>query len=88
MGAHGGLGTLLHPARVWSAGEVLRRPCPVPAAPGVYGWYFKELPYPIDTRGCVALADLTLLYVGIAPKGRVDHRVVAGWSFSWSFHRP
>jgi hypothetical protein len=68
MGAHGGLGTLLHPVRVWSAGEVLRRPCPVPAAPGVYGWYFKELPYPIDTRGCVALADLTLLYVGIAPK--------------------
>jgi hypothetical protein len=55
-------------ARVWSSGEVLRRPCPVPAGPGVYGWYFKELPYPIDTHGCVALPDLTLLYVGISPK--------------------
>jgi hypothetical protein len=68
MSAHEPLATLLHPARVWSSGEVLQRPCPVPAGPGVYGWYFKELPYPIDTRGCVALADLTLLYVGIAPK--------------------
>jgi len=58
---------------------VLQRPCPVPRGPGVYGWYFKELPYPIDTRGCVVLADLTLLYVGISPKapprnGRAESR--------------
>jgi hypothetical protein len=62
------LAALLAPARVWSRGEVLQRPCPVPARPGVYAWYFKELPYPIDTHGCVALGDLTLLYVGISPK--------------------
>jgi hypothetical protein len=68
MEAHGTLATVLDPARVWSRGEVLQRPCPVPAGPGVYGWYFKQLPYPIDTRGCVVLGDLTLLYVGISPK--------------------
>jgi hypothetical protein len=68
MDAHRVPATLLHPARVWSRGEVLQRACPVPAGPGVYGWYFKELPYPIDTRGCVVLGDLTLLYVGISPK--------------------
>jgi hypothetical protein len=62
------LAALLAPARVWSRREVLQRPCPVPARPGVYAWYFKELPYPIDTRGCVVLDNLTLLYVGISPK--------------------
>jgi hypothetical protein len=68
MSAHDALATVLRPTRVWSSGVVLQRPCPVPACPGVYGWYFKELPYPIDTRGCVVLGDLTLLYVGISPK--------------------
>jgi hypothetical protein len=29
---------------------------------------FKELPHPINTRSCVVLGDLTLLYVGISPK--------------------
>lgn len=60
--------TVVDPAQVWSRAEVLQSSCPVPAGPGVYGWYFKELPYPIDTRGCVVRGDLTLLYVGISPK--------------------
>jgi hypothetical protein len=68
MGSQGALATLLQPTRVWSRGEVLQRPCPVPAGPGIYGWYFKELPHPINTRSCVVLGDLTLLYVGISPK--------------------
>ena len=68
MSVHDALANVLGPTRVWSSGEVLQRPCPVPARPGVYGWYFKELPFPIDTRGCVVLGDLTLLYVGISPK--------------------
>jgi hypothetical protein len=68
MGSQGALATLLQPTRVWSRGEVLQRPCPVPAGPGIYGWYFKELPRPINTRSCVVLGDLTLLYVGISPK--------------------
>jgi hypothetical protein len=68
MEAQAALAALVDPALVWSRTEVLQRPCPVPAAPGVYGWYFKELPYPIDTNGCVRRGDLTLLYVGISPK--------------------
>lgn len=38
--------TLTSPARLWSAREVLVRPCPVPSAAGVYGWHFKVAPYP------------------------------------------
>jgi GIY-YIG catalytic domain-containing protein len=68
MEAQEALAALVDPPRVWSRGEVLQRPCPVPAVPGIYAWYFKELPYPIDTRGCVRRGDLTLLYVGISPK--------------------
>ncbi len=47
--------------------EVLARPCPVPAAPGVYGWWFRELPAEIDTSGCATKEGLTLLYTGISP---------------------
>ncbi|MEU6656850.1 GIY-YIG nuclease family protein [Streptomyces sp. NPDC046900] len=36
-------------------------PSPVPAAAGVYGWYFEEAP-------CPDLAAGRLLYVGIAPR--------------------
>jgi hypothetical protein len=60
---------LLAPARVFSRDEVLTRPCPVPAVAGVYAWYFRQIPSAeIDTSGCVRHEDLTLLYVGIAPK--------------------
>lgn len=37
---------LTHPDRLWSAGEVLVRPNPVPAAAGVYRWHFTERPHP------------------------------------------
>ncbi|MEV0280877.1 GIY-YIG nuclease family protein [Streptomyces sp. NPDC050610] len=52
---------LVSPDRLWSAHEVLTRPSPVPAVPGVYGWHFEQPPH----------ADLDagrLLYVGIAPR--------------------
>ncbi|MEV6012526.1 GIY-YIG nuclease family protein [Streptomyces sp. NPDC051976] len=52
---------LVTPQRLWSAGEVLVRPSPVPAAAGVYGWHFKEAPF-------FELAAERLLYVGIAPR--------------------
>jgi hypothetical protein len=52
---------LVTPQRLWSAGEVLVRPSPVPAASGVYGWHFNQAPFP-------ELADERLLYVGIAPR--------------------
>ncbi|WP_399926653.1 GIY-YIG nuclease family protein [Streptomyces kanamyceticus] len=49
------------PDQLWSAQEVLVRPSPVPAAAGVYGWYFERPPHP-------DLAAGRLLYVGIAPR--------------------
>ncbi|CAM2778236.1 RES domain-containing protein [Prescottella defluvii] len=47
--------------------QVLSRPCPVPASPGVYGWWFRELPADIDTSSCAKKDGLTLLYTGISP---------------------
>lgn len=52
---------LVTPQHLWSAGEVLVRPSPVPAAAGVYGWHFKEAPF-------AELPAEGLLYVGIAPR--------------------
>jgi hypothetical protein len=40
----------------------------VPAASGVYGWWFRALPAPLDTTGCRKHDSLTLLYVGISPR--------------------
>jgi hypothetical protein len=58
---------LLNPKRVWSRSEVLGMPCPVPRAPGLYVWYFKEIPPRVPTEGCVMWQGLTLLYAGISP---------------------
>jgi hypothetical protein len=60
--------SLVDPERVWSRAEVLARPSPAPKAPGVYAWFFKEIPPFVDPAGCIEHEDLTLLYVGIAPK--------------------
>ena len=40
----------------------------VPRSPGVYAWWFREIPSLVPTDGCVVHDGLTLLYVGIAPK--------------------
>ena len=56
------------PGHLWSRPEVLARPCPVPAVPGVYGWYFREIPPGIDASKCIEYKGLRLLYVGISPK--------------------
>jgi hypothetical protein len=58
------------PARLWSRDEVCSRPSPVPADPGIYGWFFRELPYPFDVSGCAVAQGSTLLYTGIAPRQR------------------
>ena len=59
---------LLHPDRLYTALDVAGRPCPVPARPGVYAWYFTEpLPY-VATSACHRAAGQLLLYVGISPK--------------------
>jgi len=55
-------------ARVHTSDEVLARPSPVPALPGVYGWWFRRLPAGVDPARCLVRDDLTLLYTGISPK--------------------
>jgi hypothetical protein len=57
----------LFSAMYHSRGEVLSRPCPVPKAPGVYGWWFRRIPGAIDTTDCEKRDGLTLLYTGISP---------------------
>lgn len=58
---------LLSPSRVFSRGEVLGRPSAVPKVPGVYAWYFDEVPPGVPTDGCHSGPAGVLLYIGIAP---------------------
>lgn len=60
--------TLLHPARTYTRDEVQTRPCPIPAAAGVYAWYFDEVPPAVPVDASHATEDGHLLYVGISPK--------------------
>lgn len=59
---------LLRPSRLFHAEEVRGRNCPVPAAPGVYAWYFTSPPPLVPTGGCHTQDEAVLLYVGISPK--------------------
>lgn len=59
---------LISPPKLWRRSEVLQRPTPVPAAAGVYAWWFDELPADFSTVGCAQSGGLTLLYTGISPK--------------------
>src|SRR6476661_680558 len=56
------------PERLWQRDEVLSRPSPIPAVPGVYGWWFNRLPAPFDVSKCRQFDGFTLLYTGISPK--------------------
>jgi hypothetical protein len=55
-------------APMYTAADVLARPSPVPARPGVYGWFFRKVPPGIDASGAFSRDGLPLLYVGISPK--------------------
>ena len=55
------------PSNLHSRHEVLHCPSPVPAASGLYAWYFTDIPAVIPTSGCLTLDGKTLLYIGIAP---------------------
>lgn len=48
--------------------QVLAAPSPVPAVPGVYGWWFRRLPTAMDVSRCLTRDGCTLLYTGISPK--------------------
>ena len=59
---------LLAPDRLFTRGECLSRGCPVPRAPGLYAWYFREIPPGVPVGDCRRAQGATLLYVGISPK--------------------
>jgi hypothetical protein len=59
---------LFQPSRLWSREEVLTRPCPIPKAPGIYAWFFKQVPPGVPTENCIRYGEYTLLYIGISPK--------------------
>ena len=54
--------------RLYSPAEILARPCPIPARPGVYGWFFREIPPGINAAGTCERDGSRLLYVGISPR--------------------
>ena len=58
----------LSPARLYERDEILQLPSPVPASPGVYGWWFRRLPAVIDIAECRRFDGHVLLYTGISPR--------------------
>ena len=60
--------TLTRPEALLGRAEVLASPSPVPAAGGLYAWWFRGIPRGVETAGCERKDGLTLLYVGISPK--------------------
>lgn len=58
---------LTEPDRLWRRSEVLARPCPIPPVPGVYAWYFHDIPVAVPISGCHTMHGSALLYVGISP---------------------
>lgn len=59
---------IIRPKKLFSSQDFISRPCPVPAQPGVYAWFFREVPPTVPTDGCVNHNGLWLLYIGISPK--------------------
>lgn len=59
---------MLMQAPLVGAAEVLARPSPIPAAPGVYAWFFRNVPPGVPVDGCLIRDGMPLLYVGISPK--------------------
>lgn len=59
---------LLHPPHFYGRQQVLAKPSPIPVRPGVYAWYFREVPPGVPVEGCHWHDGLPLLYLGISPK--------------------
>jgi len=60
--------SLTNPKKLYSKIDVQQKDCPVPRCPGIYAWYFKEIPPGVPTEGCKEFEGKHLLYVGISPK--------------------
>lgn len=54
--------------KLWSRSDILSKQCHVPKEPGIYGWFFTEIPGSINTDRCLQLGSATLLYIGISPQ--------------------
>ena len=59
---------LLKPDKHWGRTDILTTKDLVPKKPGIYAWYFKQIPPGVPIDDCITLNCLTLLYVGISPK--------------------
>jgi hypothetical protein len=59
---------IIKPEILFNRQDILSRPCPVPSEPGVYAWFFREVPDSVPLEGCVKYNGLWLLYIGISPK--------------------
>ena len=59
---------MLMQAPSMEAAAVLDRPSPVPAASGVYAWFFRGVPPGVPVDCCLIRDGMPLLYVGISPK--------------------
>lgn len=62
------LDEIINPTKLWSRNDLLTNPSLVPKRAGVYGWYFCEIPPSVPIGNCIRHNDLTLLYIGIAPR--------------------
>lgn len=58
---------LLCPAKLYTAAEVMSKQSPAPREPGLYAWYFDQIPGGVDAEHCHQQLGMTLLYVGISP---------------------
>jgi hypothetical protein len=59
---------LMRPEVLASRREVIGRSSVVPPEPGIYAWYFRELPSSsIEEQGCWQWQSKKLLYTGISP---------------------
>jgi hypothetical protein len=54
------------PDHLWSRSEILASNCPTPKVPGLYGWYFRNVPN-IAVENCIGATEFHLMYVGISP---------------------
>src|SRR4051812_11571806 len=59
---------LFAPTRLFAANEVIASRSAVPAVPGVYAWYFRDVCSILNATGCHQWQGLSLLYIGISPK--------------------
>ena len=62
------LSQFVAPVRPATRSEVLAAPSAVSPAPGVYGWYFRDLPPQVPLREGQRVDEWSLAYVALAPK--------------------